>query len=46
MGDTEEHSEDDEPEMSPIIKYEKRYMSEHPYCTNWPTSREEKNENI
>ena len=46
MEDIEEHSEDDEPEMSSTVKYEKKYISEHPYCTNWPTSREEKNENI
>ena len=38
---------EEEPEMSPEIKLEKRYVPEHPYCTNWPvSSRKEKDENI
>jgi hypothetical protein len=27
-------------------EYEKRNDPEHPYCTNWPVSKKEKNENI
>ena len=38
--------EDEEPEM-PKMEYEKKYVPEHPYCTNWPvTNRKEKNEDI
>ena len=33
---------EDEPEMSSKIKMEKRYVPEHPYCTNWPVSKKEK----
>ena len=27
-------------------EYEQRKDPEHPYCTNWPVSKKEKNENI
>ena len=27
-------------------EYEKRNDPEHPYCTNWPVSKKEKNENV
>ena len=37
--------EDEEPEM-PKEEYEQRNDPEHPYCTNWPVSNKEKNENI
>ena len=38
---------EEEPEMPPKIKLEKRYVPEHPYCTNWPvSSRKEKDEDI
>ena len=38
----EKHPEDEEPEM-PKMEYEKKYVPEHPYCTNWPvTNRKEK----
>ena len=38
---------EEEPEMSPKIKMEKRYVPEHPYCTNWPvTGRKEEDENV
>ena len=33
---------EEEPEMSSKIKMEKRYVPEHPYCTNWPVSKKEK----
>ena len=26
--------------------YEQRHDPEHPYCTNWPVSKEKKNEKI
>ena len=38
---------EEEPEMPPKIKLEKRYVPEHPYCTNCPvSSRKEKDEDI
>jgi hypothetical protein len=38
---------EEEPEMPPKIKMEKRYDPVHPYCTNWPMSnRKEEDENI
>ena len=41
IGDEWEDSEE-EPEM-PKMEYEKKYVPEHPYCTNWPvTNRKEK----
>ena len=45
IGDEWEEPEE-EPEM-PKMEYEKKYVPEHPYCTNWPvTNRKEKNEDI
>ncbi len=43
--DDERDQEDEEPEM-PKTEYEKKNVPEHPYCTNWPVSKKEKNENI
>ena len=40
-----EDEEDEEPEM-PETEYEEKHDPEHPYCTNWPVSKKEKNENI
>ena len=40
-----EDEEDEEPEM-PETEYEEKHVPEHPYCTNWPVSKKEKNENI
>ena len=41
VGDEWEDSEE-EPEL-PKMEYEKKYVPEHPYCTNWPvTNRKEK----
>ena len=37
--------EDEETEM-PETEYEEKHVPEHPYCTNWPVSKKEKNENI
>ena len=37
--------EDEETEM-PETEYEEKHDPEHPYCTNWPVSKKEKNENI
>ena len=37
--------ENEEPEM-PETEYEEKHVPEHPYCTNWPVSKKEKNENI
>ena len=37
--------DDEEPEMSET-EYEEKHVPEHPYCTNWPVSKKEKNENI
>ena len=46
IGDEWDDPEED-PEMPPEIKLEKRYVPEHPYCTNWPvSSRKEKDEDI
>jgi hypothetical protein len=42
----EEHPEDEEPAMPSNMEMEKRYDPAHPYCTNWPMSKKEKNENI
>ena len=41
----DDDEEDEEPEM-PETKYEEKHVPEHPYCTNWPVSKKEKNENI
>ncbi len=43
--DDELDEENEEPEM-PKTEYEKKNVPEHPYCTNWPVSKKEKNENI
>ena len=37
--------EDEEPEMF-RIKFKKKNVPEHPYCTNWPVSKKEENENV
>ena len=46
IGDEWEDSEE-EPEM-PKMEYEKKYVPEHPYCTNWPVTnrKENKDEDI
>ena len=46
IGDEWEDSEE-EPEM-PKMEYEKKYVPEHPYCTNWPVAdkKEKKDEDI
>ena len=46
IGDEWEDSEE-EPEM-PKMEYEKKYVPEHPYCTNWPVTnkKEKKDEDI
>ena len=46
IGDEWEEPEE-EPEM-PEMEYEKKYVPEHPYCTNWPVTRkkEKKDEDI
>jgi len=41
----EDEENDEEPEM-PETEYEEKHDPEHPYCTNWPVSKKEKNENI
>ena len=41
-----EDEEDDEEIENPEIEYEEKHVPEHPYCTNWPVSKKEKNENI
>ena len=41
----EDEEGDEEPEM-PETEYEEKHDPEHPYCTNWPVSRKEKNEDI
>ena len=38
--------EEDEEIENPETEYEKKNVPEHPYCTNWPVSKKEKNENI
>ena len=41
-----EDEEDDEEIENPETEYEEKHVPEHPYCTNWPVSKKEKNENI
>jgi hypothetical protein len=42
-----EEEQEDEPEMEyEHREYEQRNDAEHPYCTNWPISKEKKNEKI
>ena len=38
--------EDDEEIEKSETEYEEKHDPEHPYCTNWPVSKKEKNENI
>ena len=38
--------EDDEEIEKSEAEYEEKHDPEHPYCTNWPVSKKEKNENI
>ena len=38
--------EDDEEIEKSETEYEEKHDPEHPYCTNWPVSRKEKNEDI
>ena len=38
-----EDEENEETEM-PETEYEEKHVPEHPYCTNWPVSKKEKNE--
>ena len=38
--------EDDEKIEKSETEYEEKHDPEHPYCTNWPVSKKEKNENI
>ena len=43
----EQENTEDEPEMEhEKPEYEQRTDTEHPYCTNWPVSKEKKNEKI
>jgi hypothetical protein len=41
-----EDEEDDEEIEKSKTEYEEKHDPEHPYCTNWPVSKKEKNENI
>jgi len=41
-----ENEEDDEEIEKSETEYEEKHVPEHPYCTNWPVSKKEKNENI
>ena len=34
-----ELKEEDKPRMPSKIKLEKKYVPEHPYCTNWPMTK-------
>ena len=36
--------EDDEKIEKSETEYEEKHDPEHPYCTNWPVSKKEKNE--
>ena len=50
-GDPEEEKESTEETIErilPIPKMEKKYVPEHPYCTNWPVAdkKEKKDEDI
>ena len=40
----EQEEIEDEPEMEE--EYVKKYVPEHPYCTNWPMNKKGKNEEI
>ena len=42
VGDEENDEEIEKSET----EYEEKHVPEHPYCTNWPVSRKEKNEDI
>jgi hypothetical protein len=42
IGDEWEDLEDEEPAMPSLIKFKEKHVPEHPYCTNWPVSKEEK----
>ena len=49
--DPEEEKESTEETLEkilPILKMEKKYVPEHPYCTNWPVAdkKEKKDEDI
>ena len=46
IGDEWEDLEDEEPAMPSLIKFKEKHVPENPYCTNWPVSNKEKNENI
>ena len=41
-----EDEKDDEEIENPETEYEEKHVPEHPYCTNWPVSKKEKNENV
>jgi hypothetical protein len=41
-----EDEEDDEESEMPETEYKEKHVPEHPYCTNWPVSKKEKDENI
>ena len=41
-----EDGEDNKEIENPETEYEEKHVPEHPYCTNWPVSKKEKNENI
>jgi hypothetical protein len=41
-----EDEEDDEEIEKSETEYEEKHVPEHPYCTNWPVIKKEKNENI
>ena len=43
---TKVNEEDDEEIEKSETEYEEKHDPEHPYCTNWPVSKKEKNENI
>ena len=44
----EESTEETLEKILPILKMEKKYVPEHPYCTNWPVAdkKENKDEDI
>ena len=41
-----EDEENDEEIEKSETEYDEKHVPEHPYCTNWPVSKKEKNENI
>ena len=43
---TKVDEENDEEIEKSETEYEEKHDPEHPYCTNWPVSKKEKNEDI